>query len=45
MNYTCFTCGEQVSFDEVTQRIRCPYCGAKVLFKEKSEIVKTVKAK
>lgn len=45
MEYICYNCGKRISSKEVTNRIRCVYCGGKVLFKERPEIVKKVKAR
>ena len=29
----CFNCNEEVSGEYIKKRIRCPYCGGKILFK------------
>ena len=39
--YVCFKCGKKIKDVSV---IRCPYCGFRLLFKERSPVVKTVKA-
>ncbi|MCD6464039.1 DNA-directed RNA polymerase subunit P [Candidatus Woesearchaeota archaeon] len=31
--YKCFFCGKEVSEQFVRKRIRCPYCGSKVVYK------------
>ncbi len=31
--YKCFDCNKKVSMDYLRKRIRCPYCGSKILFK------------
>jgi DNA-directed RNA polymerase subunit RPC12/RpoP len=33
--YKCFSCNKQVDSTYIKKRIRCPYCGAKILFKER----------
>ena len=42
--YKCGSCGRMVELkaDEPT---RCPFCGYKILFKERSKVVKRVKAR
>ncbi len=34
--YKCFECGKEVKQDYVKKKIRCPYCGYKVLYKARS---------
>ena len=43
-DYKCFDCNKKVSRDYLRKRIRCPYCGSKILFKQRSVTTK-VKAK
>lgn len=33
--YTCFSCGKSVSEELRGKRIRCPYCGSKILYKSR----------
>jgi len=42
MEYKCFVCEKKVSDEYVKKRIRCPYCGSKLLYKPRvvSTIVK-----
>jgi len=42
--YTCFSCGKKISKDMLGKRVRCPYCGSKILYKARSKITK-VKAR
>ncbi|MBT4604423.1 DNA-directed RNA polymerase subunit P [archaeon] len=44
MNYTCFDCGKDVDQSYTVTRVRCPYCGSKILYKGRSVTV-TVKAR
>lgn len=44
VKYKCFYCNKSVSDDMMGKRVRCPYCGSKMLFKARSTITK-VKAK
>jgi len=38
--YKCFFCGKQVSPDYLGKKIRCPYCGYKILYKQRTEATK-----
>ncbi|RLE47270.1 DNA-directed RNA polymerase subunit P [Candidatus Woesearchaeota archaeon] len=38
--YTCFICGKKVSDELRGKRIRCPYCGSKVLYKSRQTTTK-----
>jgi DNA-directed RNA polymerase subunit P len=33
--YKCFKCGKEIEGASIKRRIRCPYCGSKILFKPK----------
>ena len=44
VEYKCFECNHKVSEDYVKKKIRCPYCGCKVLFKPRNVATK-VKAR
>lgn len=41
--YKCFECSKDVKFEYAKKKVRCPYCGSKVLFKTRS-LPTTVKA-
>jgi len=41
--YKCFHCGKTVKQDYIKKRVRCPYCGSKILYKPRI-ISSTVKA-
>ncbi|HLC55183.1 MAG TPA: DNA-directed RNA polymerase subunit P [Candidatus Nanoarchaeia archaeon] len=41
--YKCFQCNKQVKPEYLKKKIRCPYCGSKILFKPRS-ISTTLKA-
>ncbi len=35
--YNCFNCDAKISIkDYLKKRIRCPYCGSKILYKQRS---------
>lgn len=40
VKYTCFLCSKKISEDMMGKRVRCPYCGSKVLYKSRSKITK-----
>ncbi|MEK6812980.1 MAG: DNA-directed RNA polymerase subunit P [Nanoarchaeota archaeon] len=31
--YKCFQCDKQIKKEYLKKKIRCPYCGSKILFK------------
>ncbi|MFT4309814.1 MAG: DNA-directed RNA polymerase subunit P [Candidatus Woesearchaeota archaeon] len=39
-DYKCFECSKQVPSNLVRRRVRCPYCGSKILFKPRTRITK-----
>jgi len=43
VDYKCFECGKEVKSKYTRKKVRCPYCGCKVLFKTRT-INTTVKA-
>lgn len=43
--YKCVNCGKEVSGEELSKRIRCPFCGYRILLKKRPEIVKKVKSR
>ncbi len=44
MVYKCTRCKRAVEIDYEYSGIRCPYCGHRILFKERPVIVKHIKA-
>ncbi|MFH1409567.1 MAG: DNA-directed RNA polymerase subunit P [Nanoarchaeota archaeon] len=38
--YKCFHCDKKVSEDFLRKRVRCPYCGSKIIFKARSTVTK-----
>ena len=38
--YKCFECNKVVGPEYTRKRVRCPYCGAKILFKSRSVATK-----
>ncbi|HDR53476.1 MAG TPA: DNA-directed RNA polymerase subunit P [archaeon] len=43
--YRCFKCGKRVDMDLRYERVRCPFCGYKILVKMRAPTVKTLKAR
>jgi len=35
MKYKCLNCGKEVNIDSLNRKIRCPYCGGRILYKPK----------
>jgi DNA-directed RNA polymerase subunit P len=44
-NYRCIKCGKMVSIDLKYEKVRCPFCGYKILVKARPPVVKHMKAK
>ncbi|MBN2053079.1 DNA-directed RNA polymerase subunit P [Candidatus Woesearchaeota archaeon] len=42
--YRCFFCNKTISADNIKRRVRCIYCGSKIIFKSRSTNTK-VKAR
>ncbi len=42
--YKCFICNKTVEDTSLRKRIRCPYCGSKILYKQRTTVTK-VKAR
>ena len=40
MEYKCFDCNHVVEQEFLRKRVRCPYCGGKMLFKTRTAITK-----
>ena len=35
--YKCFSCGKVIGKDYLKKRVRCPYCGSKIIFKARTK--------
>ena len=44
VSYRCFHCNKRVSAEYLRKKIRCPYCGSKMLFKPR-QVATKVKAR
>ena len=42
--YKCFDCNKKVGEDYLRKKIRCPFCGSKMLFKPR-EVATHIKAR
>ncbi|MFH1916342.1 MAG: DNA-directed RNA polymerase subunit P [Nanoarchaeota archaeon] len=42
--YKCFVCGKIIDENYIKKKVRCIYCGSKIIFKRRSTITK-VKAR
>lgn len=40
VRYTCFNCNKKISEELMGKRIRCPYCGSKIVFKARTKNTK-----
>jgi len=36
VKYTCFQCEKKIGKELMGRRVRCPYCGSKILIKSRS---------
>ncbi len=44
VSYKCFNCNKKVTAEYLRKKVRCPYCGSKILFKPRA-IATKVKAR
>lgn len=42
MYYVCFDCGKKVEDEYLKTRVRCPYCGGKILYKDRRTVNKVL---
>jgi DNA-directed RNA polymerase subunit P len=42
--YRCVKCGKDIEINQVKEKIRCPYCGYKIIIKETPKTIIKVKA-
>ncbi|MFH1770726.1 MAG: DNA-directed RNA polymerase subunit P [archaeon] len=35
-SYKCFSCNKKISDIQIKKRVRCLYCGSKIIFKERT---------
>ena len=42
MAYKCFFCGKDVKAENIKKRVRCIYCGSKIVYKERTTITKVL---
>ena len=40
VEYKCFECNKKVTSDFLRKKIRCPFCGCKILFKQRGATTK-----
>jgi len=38
--YKCFSCNKELKEEQIKKRVRCVYCGSKIVFKSRTSIVK-----
>jgi len=34
--YKCFNCGKEVKKEYVKRKVRCPYCGGRIIYKPRT---------
>jgi len=42
--YKCLKCKKEIKFEGMKERIRCPFCGYRILYKERPKTPTKVKA-
>tara|TARA_Y100000310_G_scaffold314505_1_gene363936 strand:+ start:670 stop:807 length:138 start_codon:yes stop_codon:yes gene_type:complete len=40
VEYKCFECNKKISKTYIRKRVRCPYCGCKIIFKPRTVVTK-----
>jgi DNA-directed RNA polymerase subunit RPC12/RpoP len=40
VEYKCFNCGKKIGDDTIRKKIRCIYCGSKILYKPRTTVTK-----
>jgi DNA-directed RNA polymerase subunit P len=40
--YKCFQCAKKITYDSLRKRVRCPYCGSKILYKPRTTLTKVL---
>ncbi|MBI4015916.1 MAG: DNA-directed RNA polymerase subunit P [Candidatus Aenigmarchaeota archaeon] len=43
--YKCVSCMKSIEFDNLKEKIRCPYCGYRIIVKERPKTVRKVLAR
>jgi DNA-directed RNA polymerase subunit P len=43
--YLCLSCKKEIEYEQIKDKIRCPFCGYKVIMKKRPKIVTKVPAK
>ena len=43
--YICLSCKKEIDFESIRDKIRCPYCGYKVVMKKRPKTMTKVPAK
>ncbi|MBU5557982.1 MAG: DNA-directed RNA polymerase subunit P [Candidatus Aenigmatarchaeota archaeon] len=43
--YRCLNCSKSIDIEHVKERVRCPYCGHRIIIKERPKTVVRVEAK
>lgn len=38
MGYKCLNCGNDINEDDIKKRVRCPFCGHRIIRKRRSEV-------
>lgn len=42
--YKCLNCGKEIELKQVKEKVRCPYCGYRIIIKQAPKTIVKVKA-
>ena len=42
MAYRCFACGKEIKQEQIKKRVRCLYCGSKIIYKDRVSVTKVI---
>ncbi len=40
--YKCFSCRRELKPDQIKKRVRCIYCGSRIVFKSRTNVTKVI---
>ena len=40
--YKCFSCGKELKPEQIKKRVRCLYCGSRIVFKSRTNVTKVI---
>jgi len=40
VSYKCINCGKKIKEEHIKKKVRCPYCGSKIVYKTRTKTTK-----